>query len=216
MFTKINENTKVLLDFNDGIKVRVDGPETWYYVEIREFLKNSTESYFLEGYHITPIENYCWRSYIFEYNVCFHFDFEILIYKTDLLHGLTKIYQHRYSDNGKFVKFNIDSKSHKESLLWRNRCLDYSKKNGCIPFIQTNFEDINKLHPNYYLSVDLSFYKTYNIGRHPKKSNDFRTLDPRKENTVWFGLWREFWSYQHPRPWSTLTSQEIVDDILGL
>ena len=31
-----------------------------------------------------------------------------------------------------------------------------------------------------------------------------------------FGGLKLFWSYQHPRSWSFLNSQEIVDDILGL
>ena len=57
---------------------------------------------------------------------------------------------------------------------------------------------------------------TYNIGRFPKSSTDFRTVDHRKEGLIWYGNWKTFWSYQHPRVWTDLTSQEIVDDILGL
>jgi hypothetical protein len=41
-------------------------------------------------------------------------------------------------------------------------------------------------------------------------------LDHRMEGVIWYGNWKTFWSYQHPRPWKTLSSQEIVDDILGL
>jgi len=216
MFTKINDTTKIDLDFNDGIQIKIDGPENWYYVEIREFVKNSSDSFFLEGYHISPKINPCWQSYIFKYSVSFYFDFEILVYRCDLIQGLTQIFHHRYNDNGKFVKFNIVSNSKNESTLWVNKCIKYCKIHGCKPLIKSGFEDLNKNCPNYYVTSGIDPYKTYNIGRFPKNSTDFKTYDPRKENKLWFGFWREFWSYQHPRPWNKLSSQEIVDDILGL
>ena len=40
MFTQIN-NEKIRLNFQSGIKVYVDGPETYYLVEVNEFKKNS-------------------------------------------------------------------------------------------------------------------------------------------------------------------------------
>ena len=49
-----------------------------------------------------------------------------------------------------------------------------------------------------------------------KNSSDWRTIDPRKEGLIWFGNWKTFWSYEHPRCWKQLTSKEIADDILGL
>ena len=76
--------------------------------------------------------------------------------------------------------------------------------------------DLNKKLPNYYLTYGIDHYKTYNIGRYPKTSKDFKTVDHRKEGLIWFGHWKTFWSYQHPRLWKNLSSQEIVDDILGL
>ena len=69
---------------------------------------------------------------------------------------------------------------------------------------------------SFYQTYGLNFYKTYNIGRFPKTSNDFKTVDPRKDGLIWYGNWKTFWSYQHPRNWANLSSQEIVDDILGL
>ena len=41
-------------------------------------------------------------------------------------------------------------------------------------------------------------------------------MDSNKEGVIWYGNWKTFWSYQHPRLWKNLSSQEIVDDILGL
>jgi len=52
MFTQIN-NEKIRLNFQSGIKVYVDGPETYYLVEINEFKKNSDSPVFVESYHIT-------------------------------------------------------------------------------------------------------------------------------------------------------------------
>ena len=40
MYIQINEE-KIKLDFNSGITVSVDGPDTSYYVEINEFLPNN-------------------------------------------------------------------------------------------------------------------------------------------------------------------------------
>jgi hypothetical protein len=36
------------------------------------------------------------------------------------------------------------------------------------------------------------------------------------EGVIWYGNWKTFWSYQHPRLWKNLSSQQIADDILGL
>jgi hypothetical protein len=62
----------------------------------------------------------------------------------------------------------------------------------------------------------IDYYKTYNIGRFPKNSHDWRTIDPRQEGVIWYGNWKTFWSYQHPRLHSNLSSKEIIDDILSL
>jgi hypothetical protein len=75
---------------------------------------------------------------------------------------------------------------------------------------------INHKHKNFFLAHHPEPYKTYNIGRYPKSSNDYKSKDPRKKGFLWFGHWKTIWSYQHPRFWKNLSSQEIVDDILGL
>jgi hypothetical protein len=41
-------------------------------------------------------------------------------------------------------------------------------------------------------------------------------MDMRMEGYIWFGNFKKFWSYQHPRNWNNLSSQQIIDDILGL
>ena len=37
-----------------------------------------------------------------------------------------------------------------------------------------------------FYKASVAYYKTYNIGRFPKTSNDFRTLDQRKDGFVWW------------------------------
>lgn len=39
MYTKIDD-IKIYYDFNDGIKVNVDGPDNFYYVEVREYQRS--------------------------------------------------------------------------------------------------------------------------------------------------------------------------------
>ena len=76
--------------------------------------------------------------------------------------------------------------------------------------------DIDSESDTRYQTRDITPYKTYRIGRFPKNSTDWKTIDPRKEGLLWFGHWKTVWSYQHPRLWKNLSSEEIVNDILGL
>ena len=110
----------------------------------------------------------------------------------------------------------MKTENHEECSLWADRVRLYCEIHGCSPVVETQFDDINKSFDSYYNNIYIDYYKTYNIGRFPKTSTDFKTLDHRKEGLIWFGNWKTFWSYQHPRKWTELTSQEIVDDILGL
>lgn len=215
MYTKIND---ILINytFSDGVKVKVKGPDTYYYVEIREFLPNSTESFFLEGFHIVDEPLKCHPTQEFRYDANFYFDFELLVYKTDVNHGLVKIFQHRFDDRDKLVLFNIETDNLQEATLWYDKSLLYTDLHGCKPVIRTRFDELNHRNKNYFSTDSFEFYKIYNIGRYPKTSTDFRSIgDKRVENTTWYGLWKKYWSYQHPREWKLLNSEEIVDDILG-
>lgn len=215
MYTRIN-NIGIHYSFDDGVSVRVEGPDNYYYVEIREFPPNSSESFFLEGYHLAKEPSPCYRETIFKYRAKFYFDFELLVYKVDVNHGFVKIFQHRYDDREQLVLFNIDTEDIKEATLWYDKCTLYSDIHGCKSVIRTKFDELNHRNKNYFLLDGYEFYKIYNIGRYPKTSQDFRSIgDKRVENTTWFGLWRKYWSYEHPREWKLLSSEEIVDDILG-
>jgi hypothetical protein len=215
MYTKIN-NVGIHYFLENGVRVRVEGPDNYYYVEIREYPKNSTESYYLEGYHLIKEPSSCYGVQVFQYDVKFYYDFELLVYKLDVNHGLVQIFHHRFDDREKLVLFNIDSHDLKEATLWYEKCLLYTDLHGCKPVIRTHFDELNHRNKNYFSTDVFEFYKVYSIGRYPKISQDFRSIgDQRVENTTWFGLWKKFWSYEHPREWKLLTSEEIVDDILG-
>lgn len=213
MYTKI-DNVYINYNFNDGIKVSVNGPEAYYCVEVREYLKGSDESLFVESFHIGGSRK-DFRD-LFKLDIEFYGDFEISVYRFDLDEGLQKIFTHRYDDRGKLVRFNIDTDNFDEAVLWANRIRQYAKTHGCKPLVFSKFPSINKSFQQYFFSDNLTTYKTYRIGRYPKTSTDFRTTDQRKEGLIWYGNWKTFWSYQHPRPHSLLSSQEIVDDILGI
>ena len=214
MYITINEE-KISIDFNPSIRVTVSGPDNYYYVELREFRKNEDKSLYVEGFSITDKEHISCRKF-FTCPIDFYYDFEVTIYKYVDKVGLTKIFSHRYNDNGKLVVFNLDTLDYDECILWIDRIKEYQLKHGCKIAINSHFDHINKRFDTFYYTNNIDYYKTYNIGRFPKSSRDWRTIDPRKEGLIWFGNWKTFWSYQHPRPFKELSSQEIIDDILGL
>ena len=129
---------------------------------------------------------------------------------------MNKIFVHRFCDYSKLVKFNLKTENYDECKLLVSRVEEYVRIHGCNPIFETPFDDLNKKFINYYNIPSIDAYKTYNIGRFPKDSTDFRTLDHRKKDMIWFGNWKVFWSYQHPRKWNEISSKEIADDILGL
>lgn len=212
MYTQIN-NEKIRLNFHEGIKVYVEGPENYYLVEINEYKKNSDSPVFVDSYHITTKEGLGYSRF-YSLPIEFFFDFEINVYKFTDDVGLTKIFSHRYNDRGKLLKFVLDTKSHDEAMLWTKKISEFQKRRGCDIVLETKFENLSNFFNTKYLTKSLDYYKIYRIGRFPKASTDWRTLDPRKEGMIWYGYWKTFWSYQHPRNWNGLTSQEIIDDIL--
>jgi hypothetical protein len=212
MFTQIN-NEKIRLNFQSGIKVYVDGPETYYLVEINEFKKNSDSPVFVESYHITTKSGKGKNSY-FNLPIEFYFDFEVNVYRFNEDSGLQKIFSHRYNDNGKLLKFVLDTSNFEEAKIWIEQIKKYQLMHNCKIVVESKFDVLDNTFNTKYLTKDIDFYRIYNIGRYPKSSNDWRTVDPRKEGVLWFGYWKTFWSYQHPRCWTSLSSKEIINDIL--
>jgi hypothetical protein len=206
------KNETISIEFNPHLFVQIFNEKLeYYYVELREYLKNDTNSKFLEGYEIYSVSGN--TSYCFKSLIQFYGDFEISIFKFNKGYGLTRIFTHRYSDYGENVKFNLHSKDEEDCNIWTERILEYKKRNNCSIIMNTNFDYLNNLSD---ISTDEYIYKTYNIGRFPKTTTDFRTVDERMEGFVWLGNWKKFWSYNHPRFWGDLTSREIIDDILAL
>jgi len=215
MYIQINDE-KIKIDFNSGITVSISGPDDFYYVEVNEFQKNNDNLVYVEGYLITDKLKYTWVRKNFTLPIEFYFNFQIKIYKFIDNIGLKPIFIHQYNDIDKLVLFKLDTNDYTEALLWTDRILQYQKINRCKIVLDSQFENLNKSFDSFYQTKNLDFYKTYRIGRYPKTSDDWRTVDPRKEGLIWFGNWKTFWSYQHPRIWENISSQEIVDDILGI
>jgi hypothetical protein len=214
MLLQIN-NVQILLNFNNGISVRIIGPDKYYYVEVLEYKKNQDLPVIVESYHITNDKSLSQPSE-FKLPIKFYFDFEIQIYKVVLNQGLKKIYTHRFNEFGKVIKFNLKTKDYNEAIYWLGYINNYCRLNSCLKIIKSDFSEINHQTNKLFLGKEVESYKTYDIGRFPKSSNDWRTIDPRKEGMIWFGNWKTFWSYEHPRCWTNLTSEEIIKDILGL
>lgn len=212
MYIALNDE-RIILNFDKGITVRMSGPDLHYLIDLKEYVKNDDIPYTVESYPITPKGG--WSTF-FQVPIEFYGDWEIIIYKYVPEVGIKRIFTHKYCDYSKLVKFNLLTKDYKECQLWIERVKEYVRIHGCIPIVQTPFDELNKIFPSYYNNLGVDIYKTYNIGRLPKESRDFKTLDHRKKGLIWFGNWKTFWSYQHPRKWTELSSQEIADDILGL
>jgi hypothetical protein len=215
MYIQINQE-KIKIDFNSGITVSISGPDDFYYVEVNEFQKNNDNLVYVEGYLITDKLKYTWMKKNFTLPIEFYFNFQIKIYKFIDKIGLKPIFTHQYNDNDKLVLFKLDTNDYNEALLWTDRILQYKKINQCKIVLESQYETLNKSFDSFYQTKNLDFYKTYKVGRYPKTSTDWRTVDPRKEGVIWFGNWKTFWSYQHPRFWGNISSQEIIDDILGI
>lgn len=215
MFFQINKE-KITIDFNSGITVSINGPDEFYYVEVNEFQKNNDSPVYVESYYITGNLNSNIGYKNFKLPIEFYFNFQIKIYKFINKVGLKLIFTHQYDDNDKFVLFKLNTDDYDEALLWVDRIKKYQLISGCKIILESQYKDLDDSFSSFYQTKNLDFYKTYRIGRFPKTSNDWRTIDHRKEGLIWFGNWKTFWSYQHPKFWGNLLSQEIVDDILGI
>lgn len=212
MYTQVN-NEKIKLDFNQGIKCSVEGPDMYYYVQVSEFIDNDETPQYVEGYSVTGRDI---NNGTFSLPIEFYMDFEITVSKTINGVGLTKIFSHRFNDYGKYVKFQIETKDFDEGKLWLSQIRKYEQKRGCKIILESPFPKLNMNFETYYNVKNIVPYKTYRLGRFPKDSDDFRTTDERCEGLIWFGSWKKFWSYQHPRSWNKINSLEIATDILGI
>jgi hypothetical protein len=118
------------MDFNEGIKVWVNGPDLFYFVEVLEYEKGCGEAKYLEGHqiHSVPTDDApFWK--MFKYDARFYSDFEIRIYRCDDNEGMLLVYSHRYNDMGKYVKFEITNKNKQETELWVERILKIEPQN---------------------------------------------------------------------------------------
>lgn len=212
MYTQVN-NEKIKLDFNSGISCSVEGPDKYYYVQVNEFLNSDENPLYVEGYSVTGRDE---TNRTFRLPIEFFMDFEINVFKSINKIGLVKIFSHRFNDYGKYVKFIIETRDIEECKLWVSQIRKYQQIRGCKILLDSPFTEINRNFETYYNVKNIVPYKTYRLGRFPKDSNDFRTLDERCEGLIWFGYWKKFWSYQHPRSWNKINSLEIATDILGI
>lgn len=212
MYITVNKE-QIDIRLNPYIYVNVLGPDQLYYVELREYINNEEESRLIEGHHFNKNGAYV-QSLNFSFFGEFYGDYEISVYKFVKNVGLQKIHTHRYNDCGKLVEFYLETNSIDDANTWVESILEYQKKHGCIVKLNSSFDELNN---QFEYDSTLPIYKTYNIGRFEKTSTDYKTLgESRKHGNIWFGNWKVFWSYQHPRNWKGLSSKNISDDILGL
>ena len=213
MFFRVGRE-QVVLDFNQGITIRIGGPDLSYFVECVEYKGVDHQPVTLESFHVNANCNYPKTE--FKIPIEFYFDFEIRIYRFDPNYGLKLIFTHRYNDYSQLVRFILDTDNYEEANIWLKKINEYQEKNYCKIQIISKFDDINSHSDTRFKTRDITPYRTYRIGRFPKTSTDWKTLDPRKEGLIWLGNWKTIWSYQHPKLWKFLSAEEIANDILGL
>lgn len=210
MYFSLNQE-KIIFHQNNGITVRVNGPEELYYVEVREFLSGKNQSFYLEGYPVCLSGKEGVKT---EFNlpIRFYGDLETTIYKFRDGKKTTRIFTHRYNDYGKLVRFKFDTESIEDSDVWFNLVMDYRKLHGCKVMIDSPYSHYNEKINGNFDPIDIDYYKTYHIGRYPKSHEEWNPIIPSNEGVNW----KKFWSFDHPRDWSGLTAEEIGKDILGL
>lgn len=213
MYTSVNKDL-IYYDFNPFVRVKIYGDEPQYLVELFEYKKNHSSPLLIVNYPVRPERLKNVRDFLCP--IEYYYDFEIKVSKYIPNVGIQKIFNHRYNDMGKLVRFNLHTDDVKEAIIWYNRIIHYQKIHQCEIFIDSKFSEVRQLNKMKYNVEGLNFYKTFNIGRFPKSSDDFKTKHTSEHNQIRLNYWKSFWSYEHPRNWKNLTSKEIVDDILGL
>ena len=213
MYTSVNDDL-IYYDFNPSVSLKVYGDELLYLVELFEYKKNHSSPLLIVNFSIRPERNK--RMNEFFSQIQYYYDFEIKVSKFIPNVGIQKIFTHRYNDMGKLVRFNLHTDDVKEAIIWYNRIIHYQKIHQCEIYIDSKFSEVKQLNKSKYNVERLNFYKTFNIGRFPKSSDDFKTKHTSEHGQIRLNYWKSFWSYEHPRNWNYLTSKEIADDILGL
>jgi len=210
MYFSLNQE-KIVFHQNNGITVRINGPEDFYYVEVREFLSGKNQSFYLDGYPVCLSGKEGVKT---EFNlpIRYYGDLETTIYKCIDGKKSTRVFTHRYNDYGKLVRFKFDTESVKDSEIWYDLVMEYKKIYGCKVVIDSPFDHINKRVNNNFELIDIDYYKTYYIGRYPKVYEEWNPKIPHNEGV----RWKKLWSFEHPRNWVDLSPEEIGKDILGL
>lgn len=214
MYIELNPE-KIFFDFNPYFKISIDGPDQVYYIELREYEKNDSNSKIIESYEILS-SRYCNNKDWFTCFIEFKCDLEFSVFKFIDGIGLKRIHTHRFSEYQQNIKINIHSQNEEFCNLAAERIDLYRKLNNCFVCVDSNFDNINNRFDFSPKDEHIDFYKTYNLGRFPKTSIDFRSTNELTEGFIYLGNWKKFWSYQHPKIWVNLNPQQIIDDILGL
>ena len=107
-----------------------------------------------------------------------------------------------YNEVNKNILFRLDTIHSDEFSMWYDIIESEAVVRGFIPTI---------IHFNESFDTNL-YYKIYNVGRFVQNGTSEEHGYP---NNFW-GLFRYFWSWNQPRDWRYLNSQQIVEDIIGI
>ena len=207
-----NVNIEWTYDPRPLLKVTGGNEGEVFLVQIFEYFKNNSYPYFLESHLVVD-------GGLFDYGVTWHGNFEFRVLRFDEQIGPVEIFRDRYNDFNKPVKFILNTTSKSEQELFLSAVNRYVSETKCIPTIETKLQ--NSTFPQNYQdleqelsknSFDSTYYTTYWVGRNYYFGDNYYE---HRWRSISYGNWREFWSFNNPRDYSTLSSVEIAEDILG-
>jgi hypothetical protein len=140
----------------------------------------------------------------------------------DELEGVKVIDEVCYNPEGKNIKIQLDTNDKHEAFVWIEQAQEFGKKWNCNIYISCE-EDILKEATRIYKSNFIrksdggNFYATYHIGRY-NIQDSLNLFGMQHQNKGWItnNSWQRFKSFNNPRDWNFLHSEQIARDILGL
>jgi hypothetical protein len=213
------------LKYNKGIQIHCWGvehlpPETKYLFQIFEKIPNSTEyglyqSLTMQRFHFHTL----YRSYVG--------DFKIEVFYFDEVKGLIKLEETFPTLNNKDVRIDLHSDDYYEAGVWLDSCFEfYNKHKPKTLIIASNFskkfKNLHTKYPIHYIELDFHLI-TENLLTIKKSDPEESGVNRygkeyimQNVNHLTDGGWRLSKSFDFPRDWNYISTEDFSNDILGL
>jgi len=188
-------NYNIQIDFTRGVSCKINSDENrLFLVEIYEKLANDSIPRILESSLVFSNQE------AFQVYRNWHGNYHVKVY--DWNNGIRLVHTEDFNYFNKKVLFVAHTLNDDEFNLWLKMALDFSNKQG----FSFNFarKSDNPSEENYN--------RVYHIGRfistQPMTLHEWPLFNRQ--------IWRRYFNEFNPRDWSTQTSEEIFNDIVGI